>query len=169
MTRKVKKIIFFVLLAVVVISGALIALKVQKSNKEVVITTTPGNVFSKGTPTPQVISGDFPPLYPEVEWGEPKYVDRLIFRKESGELFATKGVILESPKYQVYDSKFFEYYSSTLKSKGWLETNSAGGPEGELYYFQNKDKHIIVEYRVEKDKTGPEGKVTGYKYYLQYN
>jgi len=167
---KVTKMLLFLVLPLVVGLIAAFAFSNAKKEKQKVEFVVPsGNVFSRVTPTPYIISPDLPPLYPGIEWGEPQLIDEIVFRKESGELITLPGININSGSVKKYEESFFEYYTTQLKAKGWYEVDSASGPEGELYHYQSGNRYLTVGYNVSRNQYGTEGSITAYEYYIRYS
>lgn len=123
------------------------------------------------SPTPTITS-DFPPLYPGVEWGEIKPGKYYFYNKENEILhldgYRVEVEVAESETVDTDTQRFFKYYKDELETRGWIDTGSAGGPEGELYQYEKADNYFTFGYKALFSGQGPDADVIGYRLYIEY-
>lgn len=167
MTPLTRKILLLVVFGLIVVAGAFYFLKSKNPNNgEVIITTTPGNIFSKGTPTPVVISSDFPPLYPEVEWGEPKS-GKFFFTDTENATTEQAGYTQEGITTEVLSEKMIDYYDKELLKRGWKQTLDAGGPPGLFFGYQKGNLFFNFGVRYTPEGPGPDRRIIKYTVYIE--
>jgi hypothetical protein len=142
--------LFLIFLALAAVAVILILKPSPKSGPITKPTLKPSPVSSSPatTPLPSQLS-DLPPLYPGVDWGEPKEGEQL-FIDESGEIVKKNGYYIESKTLE-NSNEFIDFYTEKLKKLDWKEVDYASGTEGEIISYVKGEKHLTIGYKHTSD------------------
>ena|SRR3990167_8118737 len=90
-------------------------------------------------------SADLPPLYPGIEW-EATSEGIIMIGKQNGEILNAQGFITRSKGgYSgITINEFFNYYREELSKRGWLESLSTSGDDGDTAGYEKNNKHITI-------------------------
>src|SRR5688500_11201780 len=91
--------------------------------------------------TSPVTAVEFPALYSEFRWSAAES-GRFLFRTSANELVERDGYIIKSIEPVDYPKDFLVYYEQILVDQGWVQTDIAGGADGERLGFE-KDGYFI--------------------------
>ncbi len=137
------------LLAVILTAGGIFLLLNlnQKNNSYIAPTAMPYTQTSNpSSPNQETI---FPPLYPNVQWGDIQQGEYL-FRNQDLTPIKKEGYYIETT--QVYTSdtvdNFLKYYRDNLETSGWQLTGVAGGGVEEVDDYNKVDSYFQVRSKI---------------------
>lgn len=142
----------------------------RSTNKSVENQKSVNNVELTNTLTPTTATSDeFPVLYPELKWTKVYEDADLQFINKEHEIVISKGLAYESEKFEYDPDMILKYYEEELTKLGWVLTETAGGPEGQIYGYQNGANLYAVEYKALSEDQGLDRKIDGYKVIVYHN
>ena len=112
---------------------------------------------------------DLPPLYPGVKWEKTMEGKDFLFINKNHEAVVSYGFRYETETLSYEPQDIIMYFDKELLSRSWVETEVAGGPDGEVFDYQKGSKYFTVQYQALSEEKGPDRKITGYKVIIDHN
>ena len=139
------------LLLVILVAGAAGTFLLLNQNQKNNLYTSPTPLTSSvpvtytTSPSQQTNQTDFPPLYPNVQWGQVQQGE-YIFRNQDLTTVKKEGYYVETT--QAYMSNdvdnFLKYYKTKLEAGGWQLVGVAGGGVEEVDDYKKADSYFQV-------------------------
>lgn len=111
---------------------------------------------------------DIPELYSGVRWTK-SYEGNILFINKDGDTVDLKGNRFETEPLPQEPMQIIKYFNAELLKRGWVETETAGGPTGEVFGYQKNNLYFTLQYTTLQNGTGPDREITGYKVMVDYN
>lgn len=173
MSRKESGFAGILLLLITVVLVFLVLGYLFFSYKGILLKTTKEGVDSdtkniSQTTAPTKTADDFPPLYPGIKWTKVYEDADLQFINKEHEIVISKGTSYESEGLKNQPTEILKYFDQELTKRGWLQTETAGGPDGEIAGYQKGGNLCAIEYKALSQDEGIDRKIDSYKVFVYF-
>jgi len=89
---------------------------------------------------------ELPKLYSGLQWSSTES-GKFLFRTHANEVVERDGYIIKSVVLVSYPNNFLAYYEQLLDTQGWIQTDTADGPDGGWYGYEKNGYFISFGVR----------------------